>query len=144
MAAIYPKGSWIQAGDVATPTGFVLIPGALSITPNGQAADVLDATDHDTPGGFRDKKQGSKDWGSLDFEAHWDPSLALHQQLFTDYKAGVERYYRYVVRENGVTKATFEFKGFVASGGLGSAPFDALSTIPVSIVIKGDPEPSLT
>lgn len=144
MASIFPKGSLLQAGDVATATNFVTIPGLTNITPNGQVAEVLDATNHDTPSGFRDKKQGLKDWGSLDAEGFWDPSNALYAQIFADFKAGVERYYQLVVRENAVVKATFQFKGFPASGALGMVPFDALSTIPLSFVIKGDPEPSLT
>lgn len=144
MASIFPKGSLLQAGDVATPTNFVTIPGIRSITPNGQVAEILDATNHDTPSGFRDKRQGLKDWGSLDAEGFWDPANPLYIQIFADYKNSVERYYRLVVRDAGVTKATFEFKGFPASGVLGAVPFDALSTIPLSFVIKGDPEPSLT
>jgi hypothetical protein len=142
--AIFPKGSLLQAGDVATPTNFATIPGLLNIEPTGQIAEILDETNHDTPSGFRDKKQGLKDWGSINAEGYWDPTNALYIQIFADYKSGVERYYRLVVREQGVTKATFEFKGFPASGVLGRVPFDALSTIPLSFVIKGDPEPTLT
>ena len=141
--AIFPKGSLMQAGDVSTATNFQTIPGVRSISMDGLTAETLDATSHDTASGFRDKIQGLKDWGEVSFECLWDPSNSLHQQAFSDFKDGTERYYQIVIIGQGVTEATFQFKAFVNNYPF-QVPFDALLTLSVKLTIKGDPEPELS
>jgi hypothetical protein len=136
----FAKGTQLRSGDGGSPEVFTLIPEVRSITGPGMSADVLDATSHDTPSGFRDKKQGLKDWGTLSFELLWIPSHAQHQRLFDDFKAGTERNYELVFPNPGNTK--FSFKGFVNSCPP-TAAFDALLTMNVEITILGDPEPTL-
>lgn len=143
MAAKYPKGSLMQAGDTSTPTNFATIAGVRSISLAGLKADTLDATSHDTASGFRDKVQGLKDWGTVSFECLWDPSLTLHQQLFNDFKAGTERYYQIIIKNQGTTVATFQFVGFVSNYPF-QVPFDALLTLNVELTIKGTPLPTLS
>jgi predicted secreted protein len=138
--ATFAKGTQLQAGDGAASEVFTLIPEVRSITGPSMSADVLDATSHDTPGGFRDKKQGLKDWGTLSFEMLWIPSNAMHLQLFADYKAGTERNYKVIYPNVGNT--TFSFRGFVSNNPM-SAPFDQLLTKTVELVILGSPEPTL-
>ena len=68
--AIFAKGTELKVGDGATPTEvFTLIPGIRTITGPSMSAEVIDITSHDTPGGFRDKMQGLKDWGVLSLRA---------------------------------------------------------------------------
>lgn len=140
--AIFPKGSLLQAGDVATATNFVTIPGVRTISLSGLVADTLDATSHDTASGFRDKMQGLKDWGQVTFECLWEPANVTHAQAFTDFKAGTERYYLLTIKQAGVEKGTFQFKAFVNDYPF-TVPFDALLTLQVALTIKGDPEPVL-
>ena len=76
-------------GDGATPTEvFTLIPGVRTINGPDMSAEQIDVTSHDTPGGFRTKIQGLKDWGVLSFEMLWDPNDAKHLALFNDYISG--------------------------------------------------------
>jgi predicted secreted protein len=143
MAAKFPKGSLMQAGDIATATNFVTIPGVRSMSLANLTADKLDATSHDTPGSFRDWVQGLKDWGPISFEFLWDPTNAIHVQFFNDFKAGTERYYQLVIQSQGVTLITMQFKGFVGNFPF-QVPFDALLAASCEIQIKGNPEPTLS
>jgi len=139
MAAIFAKGTQLKVGDGAAIEGFTLIPGIRTITGPSMSADVIDITSHDTPGGFRDKMQGLKDWGMLSFELLWDPGAAKHQQLFDDYVAGTVRHYQLTYPDVGGT--TLSFSGFVANNPT-SAPFDGALTKTAEIVIMGSPQPT--
>ena len=136
--AILAKGTQLRAGGTASLGATTLIPEIRSITGPGVVADVLDATSMDTPGGFRDKKQGLKDWGTLSFEMLWIPNNAMHLQMFDDFVAGTERFYELVFPDVGTT--TFTFKGFVNSMPI-QANFDQLLTRSCEITIIGDPLP---
>lgn len=138
--AILAKGTQLQAGNGGSPETFTLIPEVRSISGPSLSADVLDVTSMDTPGGFRDKLQGLKDWGELSFELQWVPGNALHQQMFNDYKAGTKRNYKMILPNVGNT--TFSFQGFV-SGMPANLAFDQVMMLSVTIVILGDPEPTL-
>jgi predicted secreted protein len=139
MAAIFAKGTQLKVGDGAAVEAFALIPGIRSITGPSMSADVIDVTSHDTPGGFRDKIQGLKDWGTLSFELLWDPADARHQQLFDDYVAGTVRHYKLTYPDVGNT--TLSFSGFVSNNPT-SAPFDGALTKTAEIVIMGSPMPT--
>jgi len=140
--AIFAKGTQLKVGDGATPTeAFTLIPGIRSITGPSMAAEVIDITSHDTPGGFRDKMQGLKDWGMLSFELLWDPGQLKHQQLFTDYTTGAVRHYKLIYPDAGAT--TLSFSGFVGNNP-SSSPFDGALTKTAEIVIMGSPMPTWT
>jgi len=138
--ATFAKGTQLKA-EVTTGV-FTLIPEIRSITGPGMSADILDATSHDTPGGFRDKKQGLKDWGTLSFEMLWIPANAMHQLLYADFSVspGIERNYKLIFPNAGLT--TFSFKGFVNSMPI-TAPFDQLLSMNVEITILGSPAPTL-
>lgn len=136
----FAKGT--QLKSEGAPGVFTLIPEIRSITGPSMNADILDATSHDTPGGFRDKKQGLKDWGALSFEMLWIPTNAQHALLFADFSVspGVERNYKLIFPNAAAT--TFSFKGFVSSMPI-TAPFDQLLTMNVEITILGSPAPTL-
>ena len=143
MAAKYPKGSLMQAGDTGTATNFQTIPGCRSIGLSGMTAETLDSTAHDTPGNFRDFIQGLKEWGTFQFEMLWDSSLSLHQQLFNDFSQGTERYYQLLIKSQGATIGTFVFKGFVSKAPF-TVPYDALLTMNVEITVRATPAPVLS
>jgi predicted secreted protein len=138
--AIFAKGTQLKVGDGATPTEvFTLIPEIRSITGPSMSAEVIDVTSHDTPGGFRDKMQGLKDWGVLSFEMLWVPNNPKHLQLFSDYVAGTQRNYKLVVPD--AVSTTLSFRGFVGNNPT-TAPFDGALTKTVEIVIMGSPAPT--
>src|SRR5262245_6461166 len=141
--AVFGKGTLLQAGDVGAVTGFVTVPEATSITIAGFNAEVIDVTSHDTPGGFRDKKQGLKDWGTVQSDVHLVPDNAIHTQIFNDMKGvagvGVERYWRIVFPNTAAT--TFTFKGFVNAFSP-TAPIDDVLTSSLEVTILGSPEPT--
>ena len=138
--AIFAKGTELKVGDGATPTeAFTLIPGIRTITGPSMSAEVIDITSHDTPGGFRDKMQGLKDWGVLSFELLWEPSEPKHEQLFTDYVAGTVRNYTLTYPDTDNT--TLTFAGFVGNNPT-SSPFDGALTKTAEIVIMGSPMPT--
>ena len=140
--AIFAKGTQLKVGDGAEPTeGFTLIPEIRSITGPSMSAEVIDVTSHDTPGGFRDKMQGLKDWGVLSFEMLWVPSNAQHLALFADYVSGAQRHYTLTVPDADLT--TLNFTGFVGNNPT-SAPFDGALTKTVEIIIMGSPAPTYT
>jgi predicted secreted protein len=142
--AVFGKGTLLQAGDVATPTGFVTVPEVKSIKIAGFSAEVIDVTSHDTPGGFRDKKQGLKDWGTVQAQVNYVPTDPIHQQIFDDMKGvagvGVERYWQIVFPDTAST--TFQFKAFV-NNFAPSAPIDNVLVSDLEVTILGNPEPTL-
>lgn len=143
MAAKFPKGTLMQWGDTATATNFTTFAGVRTISLAGLVAETLDATSHDTPGSFRDKIQGLKDWGNVTFEMLGDlGGDAGHQQMFEDFKDGTERYYRIIVMAQGTPEWNMVFKGFVNDFPF-TIPFDALLSVQVALTIKGDPEPEI-
>jgi predicted secreted protein len=138
--AIFAKGTQLKVGNGATPTEvFTLIPGVRTITGPSMSAEQIDITSHDTPGGFRDKMQGLKDWGVLSFELLWEPENTQHQQLFDDYVAGTVRNYTLTYPDTPAT--TLTFAGFVGNNPT-SAPFDGALTKTAEIVIMGSPAPT--
>jgi predicted secreted protein len=138
--AIFAKGTQLKVGNGATPTEvFTLIPGVRTITGPSMSAEQIDITSHDTPGGFRDKMQGLKDWGVLSFELLWEPEDAQHQQLFDDYVSGAVRHYTLTYPD--VPATTLTFSGFVGNNPT-SAPFDGALTKTAEIVIMGSPAPT--
>ena len=140
--AIFAKGSQLKAGDGATPTEvFTLIPEIRQITGPSMSAEQIDVTSHDTPGGFRDKIQGLKDWGTLTCEMLWVPNNVQHLQLFNDYVAGTIRHYTLTVPDADET--TLNFSGFVGNNPT-SIPFDGALTKSVEIIIVGSPAPNYT
>jgi predicted secreted protein len=140
--AIFAKGSQLKVGDGVTPTeGFTLIPEIRSISGPSMSAEQIDVTSHDTPGGFRDKLQGLKDWGSLNCEMLWLPGDPKHLQLFNDYVAGTVRHYKLTVPDALAT--TLNFSGFVGNNPT-QIPFDGALTKNVEIVIVGSPAPNYT
>jgi predicted secreted protein len=140
--AIFAKGSQLMVGDGVTPTeGFTPIPEVRSISGPTMSAEQIDVTSHDTPGGFRDKIQGLKDWGVLNCEMLWVPSDPNHLQLFDDYVAGTVRHYKLTVPDAVAT--TLNFSGFVGNNPT-QIPFDGALTKNVEIVIVGSPAPNYT
>lgn len=138
--ATFAKGTQLKVGDGTTPTEvFTLIPEVRSITGPSMSAETLDVTSHDTPGGFRDKIQGLKDWGVLSFEMLWAPANAQHLQLFEDYISGEVR--NYTITYPTTPATTFKFAGWVGNNPT-SAPFDGALTKTVEINIMGSPAPS--
>jgi hypothetical protein len=135
-------GTQLQAGDGGNPETFILIPRVRSISGPSMDAAELNATSMDTPGGFEDFIQGLKTWGTLQFAVLWDPTHAMHAQLFADYSAvpAVERNYRLILPNVGNT--IFSFKAFVKSLPA-TLSFDAIAEINVTLRIKADPLPIL-
>jgi predicted secreted protein len=140
--AVFAKGTQLKVGDGATPTeAFTLIPEVRSITGPSMSAETIDVTSHDTPGGFRDKIQGLKDWGTLSFEMLWAPSHAKHQQLFDDYISGAVRHYSLTYPT--VPPKTMTFSGWVGNNPTVS-PFDGALGKTVELNIMGSPAPVWT
>jgi predicted secreted protein len=140
--AIFAKGSQLKVGDGATPTElFTLIPEIRTISGPTMSAEQIDVTSHDTPGGFRDKIQGLKDWGVLNCEMLWVPSDLQHKQLFDDYVAGTVRNYQLTVPDTVTT--TLNFAAFIGNNPT-QIPFDGALTKNVEFVIVGNPPPNYT
>jgi predicted secreted protein len=140
--AVFAKGTQLKVGDGATPTEmFTLIPEVRSITGPSMSAETIDVTSHDTPGGFRDKIQGLKDWGTLSFEMLWAPSHTQHQQLFDDYISGEVR--NYTLTYPTVPPTTLTFAGWVGNNPT-SSPFDNALSKTVELNIMGSPAPTWT
>jgi predicted secreted protein len=140
--AIFAKGSQLKAGNGAIPTEvFTTIPEIRTISGPSMSAEQIDVTSHDTPGGFRDKIQGLKDWGVLTCEMLWVPDNAQHLQLFNDYVAGTVRHYKLTVPDADQT--TLNFSGFVGNNPT-SIPFDGALSKSVEIIIVGAPAPTYT
>lgn len=115
MAKYRSKNTQLQVGDGATPTeAFTKIPQVSDINDGDGGLEEVDVTDHDSPSGSKEYLPGDGDPGTVTFPIHFDPALALHQQLIDDRTAGQTiRNYRIVHKDTGASIK--EFAAYVQS-----------------------------
>lgn len=77
--AISATGSLLQIGDGASSEVFATIPEVSRISPPNVTFEMLEATSHDSSGGFREWVPGLLDGESATAEFNWVPSNSVHQ-----------------------------------------------------------------
>lgn len=137
MAKYAAKGAIIEIGDTDGGASVTWTPIAQfrSISTSGGEAERIDATTHDSTGGYREFVAGFKGETSFSFEIMYDPADTSHDLLVTLYGTGETRDVRITVPSSPTANITFE--AFVTNFPLPQLPVDDMMTVEVSMTVAG-------
>lgn len=76
--AIRAIGIQLQRGDGADPEVFTAVAEVLDIQGPGMSADLIDVTNQDSAGSYREFIAGAKDGGEVTFNINYIPTNATH------------------------------------------------------------------
>lgn len=131
--AFMAQGLMLQLGDGAGPEVFTTIAEITKVQGTGAKADILDATNMDSLGAYREKIAGLLDAGEINFDANFIPSDVTQQNVQAAFDARQTSNWKVVLPG---TRGTFTFAAFM--GGLDfDTTFDKLATISAKLVISG-------
>ena len=82
--AIVADGTLLQHGSNASPEGYTTVPEVKKLSGPSVKFTLLDATSHDSIGGFQEYIPGLADGDNLSATINWRPSNAVHMALRTD------------------------------------------------------------
>jgi predicted secreted protein len=128
-------GSKFRVGDGASPEVFTAIAEVTSITPPSITRDVIDATNADSPDGWREHIPGLKDGGEVSIEGNFIPGGTGDQQLIVAQLDTFARSYQ-IEFPNG---EIWDFKAFCTAYEP-SAPFDDKMTFSATFKVSGKPQ----
>jgi len=96
-------------GYETTPSGgsYTPITGVTSITGPQFSMDIIDATDHDSPGGFEESISGLGHSGTVDVELNYDEANATHTTVRGFLTARAARNWEITCTDSGAEKAAF-------------------------------------
>ncbi len=130
------QGTLLKRGDGASTEAFTTIPGIHRITGPDIRHDLIDVTDHESTGGFREFLPGLKDGDNVVAEMFWVPSNAVHKNLRVDSYADIKRNFELIfpdTSENTVDLAGY-IVGFPAAAAVGDPMRNTLT-----IKVTGEP-----
>lgn len=127
-------GTLLKRGNGQEPEEFVTIGGIANISGPGMTVDTLDATAHDSPGGFEEVIASFIRTSEVTLEVRFDPSDTEHQGLLDDLKSRVKRNFQVVFPDADET--TWTFSAFVTAYEL-TAPHDGLLGLNVTLKPTG-------
>jgi len=107
--AIAAVGTQLKRGDGASAEAFTALAEVKNITGPGMTRELIDVTNLDSTGGYREFIAGFRDGGQLTFDMNF--TLDAYDDLFADYGSDDSRNYQLVMPDTGNT--TFEFAAFV-------------------------------
>jgi predicted secreted protein len=105
---------------VSISSVFTEVGGVTSIDPVGQKATIVDMSDMDSPGQYKEKAAGFLDAGQAKFSYNFINSNTGHQFLIANF--GTTQAFR-IVFPGSATPNKVEFSGIIADNGA-SVPFD--------------------
>lgn len=95
-----------------------------------ESKDMMDATQFDSPNGFKEKIPGWKDPGSSNMTLQYVPADATHQKLLSDYDTDFLRKFKVVLPVAGSPEIVFE----AYSSALGQ-PFDLEGKLALQVTL---------
>lgn len=78
-----------------------------NITGPGLKRDMLDVTNQDSSSSYREFIAGLKDGGEVSFDINFQPAIATHQAILTDFGDGSSDAYSIVWSDGATTTWTF-------------------------------------
>lgn len=127
-------GTLLKRGDGADPENFTVIGGVANISGPGMSLDTIDATAHDSPGGFEEVIASFIRTGEATLEVRFDPGDTEHKALMQDLKDRVNRNFQLVFPD--VDETTWTFSAFVTNYEP-AAPHDGLLGLNVTLKPTG-------
>lgn len=108
------QGTLLKIESATSVGNFLTIPETSKITSPSIKFDLLDATSHDSVGGFKEYVPGLADGENATSECWFIPSNAVHTQLRTDSYAKTLRNFK-ILFISGGTGAEIDFAAYVVT-----------------------------
>jgi len=138
--AVWAFGTVLQIGDGGSPESFVSLAEGLSVTPFVPTADVIDLTNHDSPGGWEEALPTIFRTGEAVFEGNYIASHATHQQVRTDLQNRTKRNFKIILPDPGAE--TWSFSAYVVRFELN--PHDPTVQQKMTCAVKITGQPTFT
>lgn len=116
MAKYAAFGTLLKTGDGASPEAFTTIANVMGVSDAGSEVEMLDATDHSSQDGWKEKLAGLIDGGVIAAQIHYDPAGPTHDDatgLIKDMTDRTLRTFQVVWPDDANT--TYQFTAFVKS-----------------------------
>lgn len=104
------NGTLLKKGSGASVETFTTVPGCKRLRGPSTRFDLLDVSDHDTVGLYKEYIPGMADGDQIRGELNWRPSNTIHKGIRVDADAGTLRNYKLVFPDspdNTVDVATY-------------------------------------
>jgi predicted secreted protein len=138
--AIHGIGTKLKIGDGATPTeNFTTVTEVASIGGPNLEQEIIDVSNHDTPGGWREKIGGLLNAGQVTFTINYNPVDPTHDAgtgLISDLVNRIKRNFELVFPDAGATK--WSFTALVAAFSA-SEPIDDKVSADITLELTGQP-----
>jgi predicted secreted protein len=121
------QGTQMEVGDGGSPETFTTIAEITKIQGTGAKTDIIDLTNMDSTGAYREKLATLLDAGEINFDANFIPSNVTQQGLQAKFDARTKSNWKIVLP--GV-RGTWSFAAFI-----GSIDFDV--TVDKQVVLSG-------
>lgn len=129
-------GCSLKRGDSGSPETFSKVTEVISWSGPAHAADQLDATNQDSPDGYREMIPGLKALRPISFSAHFLPAEATHALVRGDFDSQSVVNYQFVFSNLAATKVTVPCR---VSELEPDAPIDGILTWRVTLTPSGKP-----
>lgn len=113
---------------------FTTIEGAKNITGPGFQLETIDVTNHTSPSSYREVVPSFKSGGEVSFDLVYDPALAQHEGLLTDFEDRALRNFRMILPDAG--NMQYDFAAYVAGAEV-QAPIDNALMLAVKLSVTG-------
>lgn len=137
-AALSGYGLQLQRGGTASTDAYVAVAEVIDFDLSGVTVTELDASNMDSPNGFKEKKAGMADLGSITFDVNWNPDTSSHGTLLTDAETVPQpnRYWKVLWPPSSAPTETWVLYGFVKKFSP-KAPHDGKMTASLEIALSG-------
>jgi predicted secreted protein len=129
------QGTELQLGDAGSPEAFTTIAEVTKIQRGGSKMDLVDVTNMDSVGAYREKLATLLDGGEISFDANYVPQDVTQQSLQTQFDGRTLSNWK-IVLPGG--RGTFSFKAFSTSSDF-DLSVDKASTFAGKLAISGKP-----
>jgi predicted secreted protein len=127
------QGTQLEVGDGGSPETFTTIAEIKKIQGTGAKTDILDTTNMDSIGAYREKLATLLDAGEINFDANFVPSNVTQQSLQAKFDARLKSNWKIVLP--GV-RGTWSFAAFIGSIDF-DVPVDKEVTMSGKLIITG-------
>ncbi len=129
------QGTQLQLGDGGSPEAFTTIAEVTKIQRGGSKMDLVDVTNMDSAGAYREKLATLLDGGEITFDANYVPQDVSQQSLQAQFDGRTLSNWKIVIVGG---RGTFSFKAYSISADF-DLSVDKASTFAGKLAITGQP-----
>ena len=132
----FAQGAKLRIGDGGTPTEvFDAIGNIQDIQTPSSTTDLIDVTDHDSPGGRKEYLAGLTDSDEVTFTINWDPEDTVHADV--ESRVGENANFELELNNKISTKGTTYAFNAVLRKFVGKAPINGQFTAEITLKPSG-------